>query len=119
MPDPDPHPPVIRPEQRVDRTQSVMAGVSAASLHPQLSGSQIDLVMNDDDFRRRNLEEPRCFNYRLARSIHKGLRFQEEPALAVDRTLCELALETVAKTRETVAPCNRLDCHEADIVPVP
>src|SRR5204863_5594182 len=118
MADADPHPPKIRPEQRVDRAQAIMPGGATAALHPQLARPQIDFVMDHDDFRRQNLEEPRCLSDRFPRSVHKGLRLQQQPSLAADRTLRELALEAAAKAGKTVPPGDRIDRHEADIVAI-
>jgi len=59
VPDADPHPPVIRTEASIDRAQPVVSGIAAAALHAQLTRAQIDLVMDDDDVGRRDLEKPR------------------------------------------------------------
>src|SRR6266852_2688880 len=72
--------------------------------------------MDDDDFRRQNLEEPRCLGNRFSRSIHEGLRLQQQPSFASDRALRELASEAAAKARKTVPPGDRVDRHETAIV---
>ena len=57
MADADPHAAIIRPQRRGDRTQAVLARIAAAGLHLQLAGGQIDLVMDHDQGRERQLEE--------------------------------------------------------------
>ena len=118
MADADAHPPVIRPDQRVDRAQTVMAGSAAAALDPQLARPQIDLVVDHDDLLGRDLIEPRRLGDRFAGIVHEGLRLQQKPPLAADRPFGELASEAAAKAREAVPPGDRVDRHEADIVPV-
>jgi len=118
MADPNPHSPEIRPEQRVDRPQPVMAGSAAAAFHPKFARPQIDLVVDHDDFRRRNLEETCCLGDRLAGIVHKGLRLQQQPALAADDTFRNLALESVAKARDALTAGDQVDRQEADIVAV-
>src|SRR6516162_9204793 len=118
MTDTDPHPPIIGPEESVDRAQAVMPGIAAAALDAQLARPQIDLVVDHDDFRRRDLEEPRRLGDRLAGIVHKGLRFQQQPALAADRRIGELALEPAAKARDPVPAGDRIDRHEADVVTI-
>src|SRR5437870_13736457 len=93
-----------------------MPGSATAALHPELARPQIDFVMDHDDFRRQNLEEPRRLGDRFPRSVHKGLRLQQQPSLPSDRALRELALEAAAKARKAVPPGDRVGRHEADIV---
>src|SRR5207302_10781230 len=118
MSNPDPHPPVIRSEQSVDRPQPVVAGAATALFHPQLARTQIDLVMYDDDVRQQELEKAHGLADRLAGRIHEGLRLQQERPLPADRDLRELALEAVAKPGGAVPSGNRLDRHETDVVAV-
>src|SRR5215472_509764 len=113
------HPPKIRPEQRVDRAQSVMAGRTAAAFHPKLTRPQIDLVVDHGDFRRRNPKEPRCLGNRLARIVHVGLWLQQEPSLAADHPLRKLAFEAATKARDAMTSGDQVNRHEADIVSVP
>src|SRR5689334_4857539 len=118
MPNPDPHPPVIRSEKGIDRPQPVMAGAAAAALYSQLAGPQIDLVMYDDDIGKQELEKPRRLADRLAGRVHKRLRLQQQDSLTANRRLREFALEAVAESRGTVPSGNRTDRHEADVVTV-
>src|SRR6516225_692077 len=90
----------------------------AAAFHPKLARPQIDLVMDYDDFRQGNLEEPRRLGDRFPGSVHKGLRLQQQQSLAADHTLCKLALEPATKPRHTVSPGDRVERQEADIVSV-
>src|SRR5439155_25114252 len=118
MPDADADAPVIRPDHRVDRAQPVVAGRAAAALDPDLAGPQVELVMDDDDVRRRDLIKAHRRQHRLAGIVHEGLRPQQQAPLPGDHPLGELALEAVAKRRKAVAPGDRLGRHEADIVAV-
>src|SRR4029077_20969292 len=55
---------------------------------------------------------------RLSRSIHKGLRLQQQPTLASDRAIRELAPEPAAKGGKAVPPGDRVDRYESDVVAV-
>src|SRR5271166_2438673 len=96
-----------------------MPGGAATAFHPKLARPQIDLVVDYDDFRRRNLEEPRRLGDRFPGSVHKGLRLQQQPSLAADHALRKLTLEPAPKPRHAVTPGDHVDCREADIVSVP
>src|SRR5262249_32123877 len=119
MADTDAHPPKIRPEQRVDRAQSVMAGSTATALHPQLARSQVNLIVDHSDVCRWDPKEPRCLGNRLARVIHIGLRLQQKPSFAGDHPLREFALEAAAKAPSAMTAGDQIDRQKADIVPVP
>src|SRR5262249_39998064 len=118
VPDPDPHPPVIRSQHRIDRAQAVMAGAPAAALYPELAGAQIDLVMYRNDILLRDLKKAGGVAHRSAGCINKGLWLKQEHPLAADRCLREFALEAATKTRDPEAPSDRVYRHEPDIVAV-
>src|SRR6516162_1840776 len=95
-----------------------MTGAAAAALNPHLAGPQIDLVMYDKDFTGQELIKSRRLADRLARRIHKGLRLQQQDALAVDRSLAKLTFKATAKSWVAMSAGNYFDRHKADIVPV-
>src|SRR5437868_732610 len=47
MADAQAHAPVMRPDMGADRAQAVIAGMTAAELHPDLAGGKIDFIVED------------------------------------------------------------------------
>ena len=87
---PDPHPPVIRSQMPVEITNAVMAAMAAATLHPQLAGGKIDLVIEDEDVVIRNLVESCRFGNRQSGTVHEGLRLDREDFFPAEPTFGEL-----------------------------
>src|SRR5262249_24152793 len=51
--------------------------------------------------------------------VHIGLRLEREDLFASDTALADQPPEPLSPGRETILDGDRIDCHEADIVPVP
>ena len=61
----------------MDVLQAVVAGVRAAELELDLAGQQVELVVDDEDLARLDLEEARQRRHRLARKVHEGRRLEQ------------------------------------------
>ena len=83
-----------------------------------LPGGKIELVVEHDDVVEPDLVEMRGLGDRAAGLVHEGAGQQQQRALAAERALGRHALKAAAPRRKAVAPGNRVDRHEADIVPV-
>src|SRR5439155_18278729 len=65
------------------RAQAVVAGETTAAPSLQPAGLEVDVVVDDQDRLRRNLEEPCCRGHRAAGLVHVRLRLQQgQPPLA-------------------------------------
>ena len=68
----------------MDVAQAVVTGVAAAALELDLTGGDVELVMDDQNFFGLNLEEARERGHRFTGGIHEGLRLQQPHGVAVD-----------------------------------
>ena len=68
MADAYPHAPIIIADALGDRAQAVMAGIAAAELDPELSGREVQFVVEDDDVRQLDLVITRRLADRAARN---------------------------------------------------
>src|SRR5437773_12299159 len=95
-----------------------MTGDAAADLDPDFRRRQFELVLKHGDVADAKLEEVRGFLNRAPGLVHVGGRPQQNDLLAIERAFRSLALKTAAPRCETVTPCNFIDGHEPDVVPV-
>src|SRR5580658_3278332 len=109
-------------DARGDRPDAVVAGRSAADLHPEATGREVDLVIEDDDRGWLQFEEPHRFGDRPAALVVEGLGFQDQDP---DRLLAGLDPAFPGKTREAVAlggkiplPGDGIDRRPADVMAV-
>ena len=66
-----------------------MSATRTALLYTQFPNGQVNIILNDDEIRRRSI---RILNKRgdgLSREIHKGLGFNEKDALPLPSAACE------------------------------
>ena len=115
---PMPHAAKLLADVRLDRLQALVAGGAAAGLHPELSGRQVELVVDHDHVAGRELVEAHRLRDRAAGLVHVGGGLQEQRLLAAELALGGLALEARAPGREAVTAVDLVHRHEADIVPV-
>ena len=118
MSDSDAHTAVIVADMRRDRTQTVMAGDTAAGLDPDLCGREVDLVVKHHDVADPELVEVRGLRHGTPGLVHVGARQQQQHALAAERSLGRHPLEAPPPRGDAMAPGDRVDHHETDIVPV-
>ena len=121
--DAHPHPDEIRRAEAVDdAAQAVVAGVAAAQLQPHVLPGEIELVVDDDDVLRLDLEERRRRLHAVAREVHEraGLQQRDREARAPhgDVALRPDAAELLLEVGHPVRTREMLDDHEADVVPV-
>src|ERR1043166_8769969 len=95
-----------------------VTGNAAADLHPHLRRRQFELVLEHGDVAGRDLEEVGCLLYGAAGLVHVRCRLEQHDALAIERAFGGLALKTTAPWCETMTPCDFLNGHEPDVVPV-
>ncbi len=82
--DADTHAGVLVADVRRDRTQAVVPSVTAARLHAQLAGRQIEFVVEHQDVGIGDLEKTLRFLHRSAAVVHVGLRFQQDDTPPAD-----------------------------------
>src|SRR5271165_28793 len=81
--DADPHALVVVADMGADRAQSVMAGIAAADLYPDLGGREIEFVVNNEERACVELPEAQRFADAASGFVHEGLRLeQHDPNLA-------------------------------------
>src|SRR5512133_1393248 len=114
--DAEAHASIIIAHMRGDRAQTVVSGIAAADLHTQLSRREVELVVEHDDVVELDLVEPRRLVHGAAGIVHESLRLDQDDALAGDLAFAATRLEVRAERRKSIAPRDRLDRHEADIV---
>ncbi len=118
MADADAHADIIVAEMGGHRFQAVMPGDAAAGLHPHLAGGEVELVVEHDHVVELELVEVHGFLSGLARLVHEGAGFQHDDFFAAELAFARPALKAFAPGREVVRRGNRVERHEADIVPV-
>ena len=106
-----------RAERLPDRPQPVVTREPAAEAHLDAAGVEVDVVVDDGDLLRRQLEEARSGGERAAGEVHVRLRLQQCELQAVEPDLGELAGE-LRLERAVVTPRQLVDDHPADVVPV-
>ena len=114
--DADPDPVVVGPEMLVQRAQTVVPGVPAALLEPQLARDQVQLVVEHPDVLRRDLEVAHRLANRLARQVHEGLRLDQQHPVGAKAPLRHPGLELAPPGAEAMRPGDRVEGHEADVV---
>jgi len=100
------------------RADAVVAGRTAADLHPEPAGGQIDLVVEHHHLGRRQLEEGHGVAHRAAALVVEGLRLQGQHLLAGDRPLADEAGELRPLAIEAPFAGDGVHGHEAEIVPI-
>ena len=118
MPDPDAHAAKLFSDVRLDRLQALVPGGAAAGLHAELSGRQVELVVDHHDVARRELVEAHRLRDGAAGLVHVGRRLQQERLLAAEVAFRCLALKPRAPGREAVTAMDFVHRHEADVVSV-
>src|SRR5262249_20537323 len=118
MTDAEPHPAIVVADMRGDRAQAVVTGDAAADFHSHFPRRQLELVLEYGDLAGAELEEVRGFLHRAPGVVHIGRGLEQDHALALERAFRCLTLKAAAPWCETLTPCNLVDGHEADIVPV-
>src|SRR5579883_3126796 len=118
MADTDPHAPIIIADMVADRAQTIMSGIAAADLDPEPPRRQVELVMENGDIGEIDLVEACRLADCAAGLVHESLGLQQDQAFVADRPFGGLALEAGAERRERMPARDRIDRHEADIVPV-
>ena len=93
-----------------------MPGGSAADLHLDLEGREIELVVEDGKRIHVELVEAQRLGDRFAAVVHEGLRLEQQDALAADAALRDQAAEFLLPGAEIVHFHYEVRCHEADIV---
>jgi hypothetical protein len=117
MADAQPDPEKIRAEMGLDGAQAVMAGMAAALLDFQLTGGEVELVVENYDIIDGNLEELGAFGDGLAGEVHEGLGFQEKGFRAAQGTLRQQPVEFASEWCTSVVFGDAVDGHEAYVVP--
>src|SRR5271165_5294539 len=118
MADAEPHAPVVVADMRADRAQTVVSGVAAADLHPDLCGRKIELVVKDRKGARVELVKTQRFADASARLVHVGLRRKQQDPLAADRPFRHEAGKAGPERTEAMPGSHRVDRHEADVVAI-
>ena len=97
-----------------------MAGVAAADLHADVAQREIELVVDDDDVGRRDLEERRRGLNAVARQVHERHRLEERRrARRRASPRVQTPRELLFEVRPARGRAQRVDDHEADVVAVP
>src|SRR5262245_277038 len=94
--DADTHTDDVAADMRSRGSETVMPGQAAPSLHSELAGCEIELVMEDHDVAGLELVEAHGFAHGPARGIHEGLRFQQQHLLLPELALGNKSLEALA-----------------------
>ena len=76
--------------RNVGRHDRAPRSPAAATLHPQLAGGKIDLVIEDEDVVIRNLVESCRFGNRQSGTVHEGLRLDREDFFPAEPAFGEL-----------------------------
>ena len=109
-------------DMRLDGTQTVIAGMTAAGFQAEFSGRQIQLVMEDDNPVGRNVVITRGFAHGAATFIVIGAGFQQQDFFGtgrrLDRALAHRTLEARLPGAQTPIIGNLIECEKADIVAV-
>ena len=91
----------------------------AAHLEAHVLPREIELVVHDDELRRRHLQERRRRLHAVAGQVHVGLGLEEHDRLPGELPLRPEAVPLLAKLRPALRAAERVDHHEADVVPLP
>jgi hypothetical protein len=91
---------------------------AAAGLHLHLERREVELVVEGGNIGEFDLEEAHRFADRTAALVHEGGRLQQQDAFRPDPTERGPALELLLPGLEAMHLGDRIDGHEADIVPV-
>ena len=118
MADADAQAPVVAAaELGVDVLQAVVAGVRAAELELDLARHQVELVVDDEDLLRLDLEEARQRRDRLAREVHERRRLEQPHRPAGDVDAHRLAEVAALGSERGLQPVGDLvDEPEAGVV---
>src|SRR5829696_9896691 len=109
---------LLRAERLRDRAKAVVAGQSTAEPSLQSAGLEVDVVVDDEERRRLDLEEAGCGSERPSGLVHVGLRLQQREPKPVETRLGEAAGELRAE--RAAVPARELVRDEpADVVPGP
>jgi Mg2+-importing ATPase len=113
---------VVGAELADQAAHAVLARRPAAGLHAEAAGSQVDLVMEDDDRAGLDLVEARRLCHGPAALVHEGLGLHQQdldrPGGGGDLALADRRLEFGSLGPERPAPRDLVGGHEADIVAV-
>ncbi len=97
---------------------AVLPSGTAAFLHPETAGGQVDLVMKDDYPVHRHLVKAGCLADRAATFVHECLGLHQEDFLTLDLAVLDLRLELGLLGTEAPAVRDFVSGHEADVVTV-
>src|SRR5438477_349819 len=118
MPDPDAYAPVIIPDMRRDRAQTVVSGDAAAGFHAYLAWLEVNLVVENDDIGVAQLVEMSSLRDGTAGLVHIRAGKKEQDSLARERPFRRYALKAAAPRPDIMVLGNCIDGHEADVVPI-
>ena len=118
MADAQTHASVVVADMGADRTQAIVAGVSAADFDPDLRRRKVEFVMNDDKRGAVEFVKAERFADAAAGFVHEGLRGEQHDALAADHALRRQSGKARAERTDAMRLGDRLERHEADVVSV-
>src|SRR6202034_1096085 len=101
---PDPDADELRGPEALDHApEAVVAGVAPANLHPDVLPGEIELVVEDENVRRRDLQERRRGLNAVARQVHERHRLQERDRMTEELSFRPDAGELLLEVRERSA----------------
>lgn len=118
MADAQPHAAKVRPQMLVNRAQAVMPRRTAAGLHLDAEGRDVEFVVKDGQGVHAQLVEAQRLADAAAAFVHEGGGLQQQDLLTADPPFLGPALELLLHGAEVVHLGNGVHRHEADIVAV-
>ena len=118
MPDAQPQSPEITRAKLVKNiAQAVVGATAAAELELDFTRWEVEFVIGDQNFRRRNLEKARQRSDRLAREVHESLGFEQPDGLSIERRARQHAVVAFFHHRcHFERPGQRIDPPESGVV---
>src|SRR5690348_6897839 len=87
-------------EMREDVAQSILPAVAAVELQPGRAGRQIQIVVRDQHFLRRDLPVAQCRRDRDAALVHERVRLEQEQRLAFEDDFRRFAVQLRFQTED-------------------
>ena len=107
-------PEIWRAEFGLDIFQTIVPAIAATLFEADAAGRQVEFIMDDEDFLRRNLLKIGQCCDRLAGTVHEGAGFQQPDVISARRLAIELGLWN---ERDFQLVGKMVDKPEADVMP--
>src|SRR5439155_7982320 len=112
------YPFVVAVEMRRNRTQPIVTRVGPSDFYSHLGWRKFDFIVEHHEISQIELRVLEGLLHGAAGLVHVRRRLEQHDALAIERAFRGLALKTTAPWCETMTPCDFVNGHEPDVVPV-